>query len=156
MTSPVHLHFDAASTFLDTGGGTVTLPVSPASLTSSTLLHDPPSPAELERAIDHVEDALTASRLANASHGSLVTEDALLRRLPGLDKVGGTLMRDDVEMLFQLLASRALGTPISSARIPEGRELAAALLILRECMHHLGFEKVSSFDAGTTAGRNGQ
>lgn len=156
MTHSVRLRFDAVSTQLDFKGGVVTLPVSPVGLTLSALLHDPPSPGELERAIDLVEDALTASRLVNAGHGALVTADALLRRLPGLDTVGGTLMRDDVEMLFQLLASRALGTPVSSARIPEGREMAAALLILRECMHHLGFERVSSVDAGTTARPNGQ
>jgi hypothetical protein len=150
MTLPVRLHFDAVSTQLDFEDGVVTLPVSPASLTLSALLHDPPSPGELERAIDLVEDALTASRLAKAGHGALVTADALLRRLPALDKEGATLMRDDVEMLFQLLASRALGTPVSGARVPEGRESAAALLILRECMHHLGFEKVSSVDAGSS------
>jgi hypothetical protein len=102
-----------------------------------------PTPAELERAIDVVEDALAGSR-AQGSRGELVTADPVLLALPGLDGPGATLTRDDVESLFQRLASRALGMPASAAGPPHGRELAAAIIILRECMHHLGFEGVGA------------
>jgi hypothetical protein len=62
--------------------------------------------------------------------------------LPGLHVQGAGLTRDGVEMLFQRLASRSLGAPVADAELPHGREVAAALLILRECMHHLDIARV--------------
>lgn len=120
----------------------VSLPVGALGLTENVLRHEPPTPVELERGIDLLEDALGASRLAHEERGPLLVADALLRRLPGLEAQGADLSREDVEALFQKLASRALGTPVAHAQLPPEREVAAALLILRECMHHLGFERV--------------
>ena len=34
--------------------------------------------------------------------------------------------------------------PIAAAELPHGRDIAAALLILRECLHHLGFDRVDA------------
>lgn len=146
MTSaPARLRLDAQFTQLEfDGAATVTLPVSARGLAQDVLRHDPPTPAELERAIDLVEDALGASRLAKAERGVLMASDAVLRLLPGLEAEGASLALAAVEALFQRLASRALGTPVAAADLPQGRELAAALLILRECMHHLGFERVGA------------
>ncbi|MEZ5658025.1 MAG: hypothetical protein R3E83_05715 [Burkholderiaceae bacterium] len=42
--------------------------------------------------------------------------------------------------MFSQLASAALGRPSAIDGLLSGREAAAALLIVRECMHHLGFE----------------
>jgi exopolyphosphatase/pppGpp-phosphohydrolase len=124
-------------------GDVVTLPLGVGDLARDVLRHDPPTPAELERAIDVVEDALSASRLPKASRGTLTTSAALLA-LPGLGTQDAALRLDGVEALFQRLASRALGTPVSADELPQGREMAAALLVLRECMHHLGFDEVSA------------
>jgi exopolyphosphatase/pppGpp-phosphohydrolase len=121
---------------------TVTLQVGTQALAETVLRHDPPTPAELEHAIDVVEDALSGLHLAPTDGECLVTADALLLALPGLGAHGGSLTRDAVEQLFQRLASRALGMPMSASELPPGRETAAALLILRECMHHLGFDRV--------------
>mmetsp|Transcript_5757 Transcript_5757/g.22355 ORF Transcript_5757/g.22355 Transcript_5757/m.22355 type:complete len:150 (+) Transcript_5757:2366-2815(+) len=146
MTSqPVRLRLLARSTLLEFDDGqTVTLPVGLRDLAEDVLRHEPPTPAELERAIDVVEDALTGSRLAQGARGELVTADSVLLALPGLGGPGTSLARDDVESMFQRLASRALGMPASAAGSPHGRELASAIVILRECMHHLGFDRVRS------------
>jgi exopolyphosphatase/pppGpp-phosphohydrolase len=129
------------------GSRRITLPVGPRGLADAVLLHDPPTPAEVERAIDVVEDALMASRLAALDRGELVTADALVLALPGMEPTPAAgLTRDDVEVLFQRLASRALGTPVSPAELPTRRDIAAALVILRECMHHLGFHRVGFSD----------
>ena len=142
---PVRLRLQERSTVLEfDGSGAVTLSVGARGLAEDVLRHDPPTPAELERAIDLVEDALTASRLARADRGALVTADALLRALPGLATQDASLTRDAVEALFQRLASRALGMPMAAAELPHGRDIAAALLILRECLHHLGFDRVEA------------
>jgi exopolyphosphatase/pppGpp-phosphohydrolase len=140
------LRFQAQITTLDfEGSKRVTLPVGPRGLADAVLLHDPPTPAELEWAIDVIEDALTASRLPQAERGELVTADALILALPEMKSAGaGGLTRDVVEALFQRLASRSLGMPIPIAELPPERDIAAALIILRECMHHLGFDRITA------------
>lgn len=50
----LHFHGDATALRFD-GGYNVTLPVGPAGLARNALRHDPPTPAELENAIDLVE-----------------------------------------------------------------------------------------------------
>jgi hypothetical protein len=124
MTStPVRLHLQARSTRLDIGKAQiVTLPVGVGDLAEDVLRHEPPTPSELERAIDVVEDALTGSRLPRADRGDLVTADSLLRAVPGLGVHGARLTRDAVEALLHRLASRSLGTPISGAELPAGRD----------------------------------
>jgi hypothetical protein len=139
-TRSIGLCLQARSTLLEPEDGRpITLAIGPQGLAEAVLHHDLPTPAELERAIDLVEDALTGVHIASAGSDRLVTADTLLLALPGLGPQGGRLTRDAVELLFQRLASRALGTPVPAAELPHGREIAAALLILRECMHHLGF-----------------
>ena len=125
-------------------GSAVTLPLGVGDLARDVLRHDPPTSAELERGIDVVEDALSASRLPKAARGKLGTSDPVVRALPGLGTPGAILRLEGVEALFQRLASRALGTPVGTDELPAGREIAAALLVLRECMHHLGFAEVAA------------
>jgi hypothetical protein len=84
------------------GSKRITLPVGPRGLADAVLLHDPPTPAELERAIEVVEDALMASRLPQADRGALETGDSLLLALPGMQvPATGGLTRNAVEALFQ-------------------------------------------------------
>jgi hypothetical protein len=145
MTAPAtRLGFGAGETTIGFAAGPVLLPLSPRSLAERRFRHDPPTPLELEQAIDEVEDALTATRLASAERGALVTADPHVRALPGLAVAGASLTRDGVEMLFQQLASVALGQPRALAGFATSGEAAATLLILRECMHHLGFDAVQA------------
>jgi len=139
---PVRLRLLARSTALEFDGSErVTLPVGLRDLAEDVLRHEPPTPAELERAIDVVEDALTGSRLARAERGDLISADNLLAALV-VGTPGEHLTRDEVEAQFQRLASRSLGTPVAETELPVRRDFAAALLILRECMHHLGFSGI--------------
>ena len=147
-TPAVRLHLQPQSTLLElVDGRTVTLAVGPRGLAESALRHDPPTPGELERAIDLVEDALAGWRQLGSGSDRLVTAHPPLLTLPGLEAPDAGLDLDGVEALFQRLASRALGTPIAAAQLPHGRDVAAALIILRECMHHLGFGHVGAAEA---------
>jgi exopolyphosphatase/pppGpp-phosphohydrolase len=100
---------------------------------------DVPRPAEMERAIDHVEDELMRALAWSGGSSTLVTDHALVR---GLAPDEGTLTLEALESLFQRLASGALGDPSALRGLPAGREAAATLLILRELMHHLKFNQV--------------
>jgi hypothetical protein len=124
------------------GAAALVLGIGVGDLAEAVFRHDPPTPAEMERAIDLVEDALMSSGLPHTARGELVSSDAWLRGLPGLGDEGARLALPDVELLFQRLASASLGAPGALGDIPAGAETAAALLILRECMHHLGYEAV--------------
>ena len=78
---------------------------------------------------------------AQATHAS--TDE----RLRAWDAVAGpTLSLDAVEQWFQRQASASLGHPGAMAGLPGGPAAAATLLILRECMHHLGHASVTLFD----------
>ena len=137
------MHLQERTTLLDFDDiATVTLPVGMRGLVEDALRHDPPTPAELEQAIDLIEDALATLRLVKTDRGELVITDAFLRAMLGLHEQGPGLALGDVEVLFQRLAIRAHGAPVATAELPHGRNIAAALLILRECMHHLGFDRV--------------
>lgn len=104
--------------------------------------HHPPTAVEIERAIDLVEDALGASGLAHGARGELAVAGPL--PLAALGLTGGIvrLSRDAVEARFERLAAAAIGQPGAAAGMTLDAPGAAALLILRECLHHLGYEGV--------------
>lgn len=99
--------------------------------------HDPPRPADLEHAIDLVEDALMGVAAAVGRPSEFVTSDPVLLRLPGAQP-GSHLDAEAVEVLFQRLASASLGDPSAGRGLPAGGEAAATLLLLRETLHHFG------------------
>jgi len=143
VSDPVstHLQLDAHRTTLSTpDGGEAVLMVGVDDLAVAIFKHDPPTPTELERAIDVVEDALMLSRITSGNRGNLVTRSAALRGLPGLQDEGEFLTRAEVEALFQRMASASLGNPGAMKDLPGTRPSCAALLILRECMHHLDYQ----------------
>ena len=98
---------------------------------------------QLEQAIDAVEDALTSTRLTHAERGKLMTGGALVRAIPGLQHEADSLTREAVEVLFQRLASASIGPRLLVAESPVSAEVAATVLLLRELMHHLGFDAVT-------------
>jgi exopolyphosphatase/pppGpp-phosphohydrolase len=110
------------------------------------LRHEPPTPFELENAIAVVEDAVMplAKRLPLPSE--LVGAGPALEAFAA---ASGKAQRDvrielgEVERLFQQLAAVSEGRPVASDGVPSGAVFAATLLIVREFMHHLGFEAIT-------------
>jgi hypothetical protein len=101
--------------------------------------HDPPLPHELERAIDLVEEQVTHLRKAEVGERLLTSDD----RLHAWAATAGPVVPlETVEQWFQRLASASLGQPSALDGLPRGAEAAAALLVLREFMHHLGYRSV--------------
>lgn len=109
------------------------------------LKHDPPSPIELENAIAAIEDEIARAPALPAKGSGLRTADprvSEIARAAGLPTDGETtLSLGAVEQAFQRLAAQAGRGPRSEG-VPPGDEQAAALLILRELMHHLGFTTI--------------
>ena len=112
-----------------------------------SLRHEPPLPIELEHAIELTEDVVTPLAAQFAGSVELVLMDlgaSLIRR--GLEDTGiapTVLTLDEVEALFNRLVAVSFGRPASQEALPTDARFFAALLMLREFMHHLNFEKFS-------------
>lgn len=110
------------------------------------LKHDPPSPLELENAIAAIEDAIARAPARPTKGSRLRTKDALVREIAlaaGLPRDAETIFTlPAVEQAFQRLAAQASRGLQSGEGLPAGNELAAALVILRELMHHMGIPAI--------------
>jgi hypothetical protein len=102
------------------------------------LRHEPATAAELEAAIETAEDGLMPVVRSLAGGASLVTAMPEIAKAAG----SGTLDMAAVQTLFDRLADVASGMPAARLGIPPTREFAAALILLRELMHHGGFASV--------------
>lgn len=142
--SATQLRFEADRTMLASPGAPeFGIKVGPQALAARYWGSGTPNPLQIEHAIDDVEMALMSERLAHGERGLLVTAEPLLCSLPGLRLTGATLTRDAVEVLFNALAAMAESGRSTAVALTTTGEAAAALLILRELMHHLGFDAIS-------------
>lgn len=148
------LTFEADRTLLTDGQhGEVNILVGPQILANRYWPRGWPTPLQLERAIDGVESAIEQAKLRPAVRGVLRATESVLILLPGLLIPGAVTSRDTVEAAFSTLAAATHTSGYHVRAEASSGEGAAALLILRELMHHLGFqtlvgtEVVSGFEA---------
>ena len=115
-------------------------------LADACFQHHPASAAELEHAIQVVEDQLARARALTGDTLQLASSDPELQVLATVAGVTGTPLRLTaavVEQTFARLAALAEGIPATSAGIPTDHRFAASVLILRELMHHLHFAAIT-------------
>lgn len=110
------------------------------------LKHEPAEAIELECAIADIEGQLMPVIKDFPKRRCLVTSEEMFWNIA---KAAGLNTDDNlhldiatVEEIFNRLADVAYGTPASRLGVPENREFAAAVLFLRELMHHAGFKSV--------------
>ena len=113
-----------------------------------------PTPLSLENAIATVEDAIMpASRWLAKPPASIAPPFTLHTRSPLLREVAevagvalstppARLSRQAVENLFNRLSNQIHRPGVADTALPQRAEWAAALLILREGLHHWGVEWV--------------
>ena len=143
----VTLSLGAQTLALTVGGVQHLLPTGIAPLVTA-FRHRMPSALALENAIAEVEDAIMpAARLLPAQRHSLYGADPLLLQVihsATANPQATTVSRDAIETLFSALARQAERPGYADAQIPQTPEFAAALLVLRECMHHWGFAQLQA------------
>nr|WP_113867341.1 hypothetical protein [Brenneria salicis]NMN91957.1 hypothetical protein [Brenneria salicis ATCC 15712 = DSM 30166]RBP61260.1 hypothetical protein DES54_1241 [Brenneria salicis ATCC 15712 = DSM 30166]RLM30269.1 hypothetical protein BHG07_11375 [Brenneria salicis ATCC 15712 = DSM 30166] len=110
--------------------------------------HLPPTPDEMELAIMTVEDEVMRIRhslLADSALFSVDPDDAGIARISGVKEEDGSwwLSQDEIERTFKRLERVMFGSPASWEGIPLERSFTARLLILREFIHHHGFETLT-------------
>jgi len=102
----------------------------------------------IEEAIVEVEDTVMPWRDRLPASACLFTADAVVVELAtwaGMPEQTGQwrLSTDAVEHLFNRWVARAQGRPASQDDLPTTGAFSAALLVLRECLPHLGFEGIT-------------
>ena len=147
MRASTRLRMGDRVTYLEGGSlPPISLALDPQSIVRDCFPRDLPTPVEMEHAIELVEDVITKARIAYANRGVLEISSVDLWKIPGLASDNAPLTRDDIEEMFNRLAMAAHGQRRALGDIPPEPQVAAALIILRECMHHLGFEAVRAYD----------
>ena len=110
--------------------------------------HIPPTPVEMENAIAGIEDQVMRVRTVVPKDPALFTTDAAVREIALVagvpDSAEMTLTLDAMEQTFERLVAVTLGKTALREGIPTGNEFAAALLILREIMHHLQYQAITA------------
>lgn len=151
----MHLYLQEDLIRLRAGSTTdISLPLSLAALLEAGLRPFPPSERALEQAIASTEDALMpwipALRLDSLEF--VECTDAVLAPLP--DLLGYPrqpiceLDIEEVERAFNQLAQVAAGMPAKSVGLPELPDFVAALVVVRELMHHVGWGQLRLLEAG--------
>lgn len=125
----------------------LTLQVGGRQLSEQFFHHCPPTPDEMEMAIMRVEDEVVRLRHDITEGADLFGDDESLRELAviaGLQPAPAlSLSLGAVELTFDRLARVITGRPASFEGIPADNAFAARLLILREFMHHLQFDRIT-------------
>lgn len=129
-------------------GKSVRTTFGPSSIAQQFFRHTPPTPDELEYAINTVEDGYE-QLFKHIEHSSvLVTADPAIRHICELCGLSGedplVLSRERMESLFGQFAEVMLGRFNAFAEDDLSVLRYAQLLVLRECMYHLKFEKIYS------------
>lgn len=128
---------------------TFNFPIGLQKLVREILKHSPPTPAELELAIAVIEDEVMKIHKSLPAYASLETTEAcmwdLVSAIRPNEQNRCQVSIEEVEQLFDLLAALSMGRPASIAGIPGDANFAAALLMLRELMHHLNFKFIDVF-----------
>ncbi|MDZ7921763.1 hypothetical protein [Rhodoferax sp.] len=119
------------------------LPLGTASLARQWMRHTPPTPLDIEHAIEATEDVVMplAAKLVRTEQLQLRESGAALI-LQGVGAGPDATLRwnlDEVEDLFNRLAMVSQGRPAGQEALPTASEFYAAMVILRECLHHLRF-----------------
>jgi hypothetical protein len=119
------------------------------SIVSALFRRDPPRESELEAAIDLIEQAVMPLAKVMPRQAVLVAGNELARKLvsagTGSDGTRVALL-DAVEARFELLALAAARGMWSRDNRMDSSD-SAGLLILREFMHHAGFERIELRDS---------
>ena len=146
------LHIGAEHTAIATGQGAeaaawLVLDIGAQKTARQFFKRSLPTPLELETAIATVEDEVIRAVPMLAPGTALLCADTVVREIALLAGVApGEAMAmplDAMERVFERLAAVAEGRPAVREGLPQGADFAAALLILREFMHHLRFGAIT-------------
>ncbi len=105
-----------------------------------------PTPVVIENAIQVVEDLIEPLARQLPAGVRLVADAAALAPLRREGAIAGlrqgAISIEQIEREYQLLAARSMGAPSARAAAFDDPAGDALVLVLRECLHHLGLDAV--------------
>jgi exopolyphosphatase/pppGpp-phosphohydrolase len=143
--TPTQIDIGPQQAVVHCADSSLVLALGSAAIAERHFRHDPPTPAELEGAIDAVEGEVMRAHTPSAGDVVLTAVGAALSEVADAAARADAqdmLTLEAVEQLFQRVASASLGNPVARRGLPGGNRFVATLLILREFMHHRGFASV--------------
>jgi hypothetical protein len=157
--SIVVLHLGDDESILAWGNGNqpsqyLSLPLGLSEIANRLMSNGHLSELAMEQIIAEVEDIVMPLHAQLPASAKLFSEDVMLANLAywaGMaDKTMPWLLGiDAVELLFNRLAALAQGRPASQDNLPTTGRFSAALLVLREWLHHLHFDEIIVLDIRT-------
>lgn len=106
---------------------------------------EPPAPEEIEEAINIIEDELMLAVQVLRPDTELCSKDVFMKTVSNFaytSSSSNNLSRVAMEALFTRFAVISMGRSPQTDVIPVDAVFSANMLILREIMHHLKFEKI--------------
>lgn len=103
--------------------------------------HRLPTEPEVENAINYIEGELTSNKELANHNGTLFCNNDLLAQILNV-KGKNIIKRDELEKTFNLYADCVTGKPANILQIDFTTEKLAVILLIREIMYHLDFQRV--------------
>lgn len=148
MTMNIQLTLDGRQALLhDAHDGTLLgqIEAGPQAMIEQHFQRAPLHAAALERAIEWTEDRIQQAKLQLPPGSRLSTQDVHVRRLAqaaGLQQADLSLHVGAVEQLFSRLVLQSFGQSPGQQALPKDPTLFATVVLLREMLHHLRFERI--------------
>ena len=140
--------------FLDESEQFISLPVGYEDISHRFFKHTPPTPDDIEYAINYIEDEIERVVPGIPSNYALYNANDFIRQIASLcgikTSTAMSLTRDQLEYLFGQYAEISMGRPARSNEADISPLFYAQLLIFREFMHHLKFASVTIIEAGNS------
>ncbi len=125
----------------------ISIPVGFKNISDRDFKHTPPTPAEIEYAINEIEDEIEKIVPKLAGYETIYNRDDFIIHLAQLSQVDDApvmvLSRDRLESVFGQYAEISMGRPPSSAESDISPLFYAQILLIREFMHHLKFNQLN-------------
>jgi hypothetical protein len=129
----------------------VSIPVGFKNISDRYFKHMPPTPSEIEYAINEIEDEIEKIVPKLAGYESIYNGDDFIINIAQLAKVDDApimvFSRDRLEWIFGQYAEIAMGRPPSQAETNISPLFYAQLLLIREFMHHFKFNQLNVINA---------
>lgn len=123
----------------------ISLPIGYEQIASQYFKHNIPTVAEVDYAINVIEDELMSNKsLINNNETLICSDKILIDILTKNIELKNIFTRQEIEDLFSKYANVSMGEPLSRYYLDINPNNYAAMLILREIMHHLNYNEFNT------------